>query len=419
MENCLALLRRDNLIDEWHDTEIVAGQNIPCEVRAQMDDADIVAFLLSHDFLASEECMKEWDYVKKRETHEGTVYRVPIIVRPCPWIDLLSDDNIKALPKDGVAVSTYQNQDIAWTEVYDGVKHLVHHIRSTFTPRSEFLDAMQDTDFIGRERLTLSDLFVFPTLSFTDVQARDEHQVYKTVNTLDKLLEHRFSLVHGDDKSGKTALARSIHLALIDEGIPSLLVDLADISHRPRNTIFKRAYDHQFSGDFCFWLQQPKNTVILDNLTSDPRALQVIELATKRFHRIIVMTRTDELFAFFHDEDRLAHFTQFQIEPLNLADQEVLIKNQMLASRPERQITDGLVDQVEDHVDSVVISNSIVPRYPFYILSILQSRESYMPGNLSITSYGHCYQALIFANLIRSGVSNEDDKINACINFCE
>ena len=64
-------------------------------------------------------------------------------------------------------------------------------------------------------------------------------------------------------------------------------------------------------------------------------------------------------------------------------------------------------------------SGKIVPRYPFFVLSILQTYEAFMPDNLTITSYGHCYNALIIANLIKSGISSQDNDINACFNFAE
>ena len=145
----------------------------------------------------------------------------------------------------------------------------------------------------------------------------------------------------------------------------------------------------------------------------------MIQLAKDTFEHIIVMTTSDEFRAFFHDDPRLAQFTRLRIDTFSLADQETLIKKYLVASNPERMLTHGLVDRIEDHVNSIVVDNNVVPRYPFYILSILQSRERYMPGDISITSYGHCYQALIFANLIRSGVPKEDDQINACFNFAE
>ena len=80
-------------------------------------------------------------------------------------------------------------------------------------------------------------------------------------------------------------------------------------------------------------------------------------------------------------------------------------------------ITDGFVDGVEDHINSIVTSHNLVPRYPFFVLSILQSYEAFMPTDMSITSYGYCYYALIVAALVKAGISNRDSDLDACFNF--
>jgi hypothetical protein len=85
----------------------------------------------------------------------------------------------------------------------------------------------------------------------------------------------------------------------------------------------------------------------------------------------------------------------------------------------KKPLTDGRVDQEEKSVNSVIISNKLVPRYPFYVLSILQTREAFMPNNLTVTSYGHCYHALIVARLIRAGISQKDEEVGACFNLAE
>ena len=38
---------------------------------------------------------------------------------------------------------------------------------------------------------------------------------------------------------------------------------------------------------------------------------------------------------------------------------------------------------------------------------------------VSFTSFGHCYYILIIAHLVKSGVSQKDEDINACFNFLE
>ena len=146
--------------------------------------------------------------------------------------------------------------------------------------------------------------------------------------------------------------------------------------------------------------------------------LILLSLARIFFDRIIVTLSSDVFYSFFRDERRLADFLEMKIRPLTHNQQEKLIRKRLALSDRNAPVTDGLIDQVEKHVNSIV-TNKIVPRYPFYVLSILQTYEAYMPSNLSITSYGHCYYVLILANLIKAGISKRDDAINACFNFAE
>ena len=53
METTLALLQQEGLLDQWSDRRILPGQPIPGNIREQLDQAAIVVFLLSPDFIAS------------------------------------------------------------------------------------------------------------------------------------------------------------------------------------------------------------------------------------------------------------------------------------------------------------------------------------------------------------------------------
>ena len=59
--------------------------------------------------------------------------------------------------------------------------------------------------------------------------------------------------------------------------------------------------------------------------------------------------------------------------------------------------------------------NRIVPRYPFFVLSILQTHEAFMPQDFEITAYGHCYHALIVAQILRLNIAK--GQVNSCLNF--
>ena len=130
LEKWLAPLRREGLVEGWSDQCIPAGGDIPVSTRLSMESADVFVFLLSPDFLESPPCMKEWEYAKGLESkHPQLVRRVPIIVRECAWEDLLQDDNIKVLPKDGDPVASFDSAEVAWKQVYRGIKEVAQEVR--------------------------------------------------------------------------------------------------------------------------------------------------------------------------------------------------------------------------------------------------------------------------------------------------
>ena len=183
--------------------------------------------------------------------------------------------------------------------------------------------------------------------------------------------------------------------------------------------MFCDAYQDQFHGDYSLWVNQRCKTLILDNLNATRHSLDFVDFAKDIFDNIIITVASDAFYAFFFDETRLADFQQLRIEQLTRQQQEQLIRRRLALSDTAHVPTDGLVDRAEDHVNSVIISDKVVPRFPFFVLSILQTYEAYMPSNMSITSYGHCYYVLIFASLVRAGISHADDAINSCFNFAE
>ena len=132
-----------------------------------------------------------------------------------------------------------------------------------------------------------------------------------------------------------------------------------------------------------------------------------------------MLVSSDVYYSFFKNESRIAEFRALKIEQLTRVQQESLIRKRLALSGEDRPVTDGFVDQVEKQVNSVIISNRILPRYPFYVLSILQTYEAYMPTNMAVTSYGHCYHVLIVAYLKQSGISTADSAVTACFNLAE
>ena len=419
MEKSLALLKRNKLLSDWSDQNILPGQSISTIIKEKMGKADIIVFLFSSDFINSDVCMEEWEYAKRLMNQEKPIIRIPIILRDCAWKEVLAaDDDIMALPQDGKAISVFKDQDQAWLQVYEGIKAVINQLRNTFTPKTEFLSEIEKTEFLSQQHIKLQEIFIFLTLSCYSPD-KGEGLVREQIESQAQLLKKKYVLIHGDDMSGKTALGRHLFLSLANQhSTPVLHIDLQAIPRKIEEQIFKAEYHKQFNGDYYLWEKQEKKILILDNLSAKSN-LDFVVYAKSFFDKIIITVASDVFISFFRDEERLADFKEFKIERLSHKQQEELIKKRLRLSDRSEPVTHGFVDQVENHINSIIISNKIVPRYPFFVLSILQTYEAYMPENLSMTSYGHCYHALILAQLIKSGISRSDSDINTCFNLAE
>lgn len=258
MQKSLSLLKRQGLLTEWSDQLILPGQSISSKIRNEMDRADIFVFLLSQDFIASPECMKEWYYAKNTLSKNRLVFRIPIIVDGCAWKDLLKSDDLKALPDDGKPVTAFDTASIPWDQVYTGIKKVIDQLRNTFTARQEFLDELSETEFFSQKSITLADIFIFPVLKYYPPQTDQVELVEDSVTSESQLLEKKYVLIHGDDMSGKTALCRHLFLHLNQQSEAVLLLDLSQVISRPYEKRYLQAYQTQFNGDYSLWKENPR-----------------------------------------------------------------------------------------------------------------------------------------------------------------
>ena len=419
METTLATLKQQGLLQDWSDTQIMPGQSISEAIHTKLSESNIIAFLLSSDFLASEECRKEWRFAKKLADSGRLVYRVPIILRDCPWQDFLANDDVKALPVDGQAITTYQDRDSAWQEVYEGIKSVIDSLRTTYTAKPAFLADLSSTDLPLSKPVSLEDIFVFPHLTTQEYTTTAGRISENDISSVDDLLDQGHSVIHGQDKSGKTALAKHICRSLVNDGQPVLYADLGAATNPVGDKFLRTLYEDQFNGDYNLWQQQENKSLIIDNMAEAPKHLKFVEECLKIFSHIYLFVSSDVYHSFLRDENRLADFQVINLKSLTHTQQEQLIRKRLSTLDRADELTDGFVDQVEDRVNSVIISNKIVPRYPFFVLAILQTYDALMPKTLSITSYGHCYHVFILASIFRAGISEADDSVNSSFNFAE
>lgn len=124
----LAGMRRKGIIADWNDRQILPGQDWDQEIKARLENSQIVLFLISSDFLNSD-YIHDVEIARIMEKHEkGKVTIVPVVIRPCDF-SILEISQFQALPLatgEGLKpVSRWDNRDEAWLNVVNGLKRII------------------------------------------------------------------------------------------------------------------------------------------------------------------------------------------------------------------------------------------------------------------------------------------------------
>lgn len=416
METALRPLCKDGDLTEWSDRRIIPGTPFGPQILEKLKNSDVVVFLVSPDFLASEACIQEWNEAKAMSSETGQKL-IPIIIRPCEWKKFDNMNKYLALPRDGVAISSWENEDEAWLGVSQGLRNLIETTKRSLEVKAEFKNRISGVEFVskGDRGFGIDQLFVFPHLVLDGMTDRDNSE--KRVSSLEELSCCGRALIRGEVLSGKTTLCRQLFLYVASKSEPVMLIDLEEVGRRkPSESFFREIHFGQMKGDYRLWKERSNKTLILDNLSLSTTSF--LEYAKKYFKNIIVTTSDDKYIANLAIEPSISDFRQVRLIELSHSMQENLIRRWKSLGAGDIsgqiEVIDSDVSKAEKNVNAI-LANRIVPRYPFFVLSILQSYEAFIPGDLTITAYGHCYQALIVAHLLESGVDKRD--IDACFNY--
>jgi hypothetical protein len=121
LEIHLAALKRQGVIETWHDRRIGAGKDFGKEIDVNLERADIILLLVSPYFIASDYC---YDIEMKRafERHEtGEARVIPVILHPCEW-HRTPFGKLRATPNDGRPVSKFPNQHDAFFNITKDIR---------------------------------------------------------------------------------------------------------------------------------------------------------------------------------------------------------------------------------------------------------------------------------------------------------
>jgi hypothetical protein len=129
LETNLALLKRQGIIDLWHDRRIGAGREWADAIDEHLNSAAVILLLVSADFVASDYCY-DLEMTRALERHDaGDARVIPIILRTTFW-EGAPFARLQALPEQGRAITEWGNRDRAFTDVARGIHKAVQEIRA-------------------------------------------------------------------------------------------------------------------------------------------------------------------------------------------------------------------------------------------------------------------------------------------------
>ncbi len=127
LDKHLASLKRQKVIEAWHDRKIEAGMEWAKQIDDNLNKADIILLLISPDFIFSNYCseIEMEQAIKRHEAGEAIV--VPIILEPCDWT-WLPFSKYQAFPKNAKPITTWTNTNEALLDVVQGIRTVAEYL---------------------------------------------------------------------------------------------------------------------------------------------------------------------------------------------------------------------------------------------------------------------------------------------------
>ena len=417
-------LRRAGIINEWDDRKIVAGQNWEEEISSSLTSSNIILFLISASFMNSDYCMGV-EVKTALEMHErGEAQLIPIVIRAVDWSDS-EISKIQGLPKDARPISSWENADEAWLDVISGLKNHIQNfepkttvvtriVNSTEISCSKFInDWLVDTEIVLTHRkvnqVSLKDIYVIPDI---ELESKDD---LLDIKSSKYLLEEKGSyIISGEEQQGKTSLLKYLYRELLKEQYLPLYIDAKTIKKASIESEITKQLDLQYEDlTYLAFTSSKKIIILLDNIDEiglnqkyKNKFLADINSLTQR----VYITCHSSYNYIYGDLPALDEYESIDLLGLGNKKREELVQKWISLGVEENIDEKELYtkcDELKSRLNGIIKKN-IVPPKPIYILMLLQMFEANAQLNLELTSYGHCYQQLIYQSFDKANISKQD-----------
>ena len=378
----IAPLETNGLIEVWYDRSIVAGEKFFEEIDCTLENADIICLFISANFLNSPSCKDEKKKALELRKKKG-VPVIPIILSPCGWKDDTDVSKLLALPTDGKPVSGFNDKDIAWQDVCDGLKKIIkkEQIIKQLIIKEKFNFFLHDAEMLSKahskkERVSLNDIYIN-----TELEKFDSSKEYTVTINSDELIDNLFTegkvIIAGEDQSGKTTLCKRIFCELRKRNfIPVYVSGKETIFPGKIENIIVKSLHEQYDNFDEKEIGSKRIVPIIDDFHHAKDKENRIEILVKYPLSIVIV---DDIFGLnFKDETFISSFITFKIKELKPSIMYELVKKWVNLTDKDIKNDYTDIDKKLDLIKATLgrnIGKGLMPVYPFFILSTLVSRQ--------------------------------------------
>lgn len=121
LETHLAPLKRQGVVDTWHDRRINPGEEFDSAISDALERSNIILLLVSPYFIESNYCY-ELEMTRALERHQaGDAVVIPVILRPCDWRPM-PFGKLLAVPQDGKPITKFSDPHEGYLQVAQAIR---------------------------------------------------------------------------------------------------------------------------------------------------------------------------------------------------------------------------------------------------------------------------------------------------------
>ncbi|CAK7010808.1 metallophosphoesterase [Tissierella sp.] len=287
----------------------------------------------------------------------------------------------------------------------------------------------------GKDTIYLKDIYVYPNLEIIPRKKTKEKELVKkeqikSIDTQEFVLDSNRLLLLGEEKSGKTALGKITFDNLLERDIIPILVNGRDLKFsnefnfkKTIHKIFLEQYSEENLEKYIQFSKKQK-AIIIDDFHKIPLVNKgrgiILSILEGMFDKIILFMEDDLMLQEIMGDRELnlylEKYDKYKIREFGFSLRSELIRKWNYIGIDH--LENGTLDidnkciEMEKKID-IAIGNNLLPKYPVYVLLILQQFETKKNLDTSVSTYGYLYEFLITKQLSTINKNIDDVNMNA------